>query len=174
VKGRPSKWVECGVFGRPWGIKGQFVVFWESGACPVEVGRGEVWTREPGGGHVPHLVLASRFHNGRSVVSLEGVTNPNEAKLFTNKKIYLPEDVLPKLAKNEYYCYQILGLDVETTSGKKIGKVVKIFSTGSNDVYEVKPPKGETILIPAIKSVVIEVDIEKGKLVIEPMKGMLD
>lgn len=167
-----GNWIECGRIGRPWGIKGQVNVFWNSGACPVGVGW--VYTHEPDGGYVPHVVLSSRLHNGRSVVALEGITNPNDAKRLTNKKIYVPEESLPQLNKNEYYCYQILELDVETTSGKKIGKVVKIFSTGSNDIYEVKPPKGETILIPAIKSVIKKVDIEKNTMIIEPLEGMLD
>lgn len=166
------RWIECGKFGRPWGIKGQIAVFWTSGACPVEVGRGEVWTREPGSDYVPHLVLSSRSHNGRSVVSLEGIANPDEAKLFTNKNIYIPEEALRELAKGEYYCYQILGLDVETTAGRKIGKIVKIFSTGSNDVYEVKPPNGETVLIPAIKDVIVSIDLDKKLMTIEPMEGM--
>ncbi len=145
-----------------------------SGACPVEVGRGEVYTLETGGGYVPHVVLSSRHHNGRFVVSIAGVEDPNEAKTLTNKKIYVPEDCLPKLKKNEYYSYQILGLDVFLKDGKKIGKIVHIFSTGSNDVYEIKPPKGETILIPAIASVIKEIDVEKGRMIIEPMEGMLD
>lgn len=179
---RRSKWIECGMFGHPWGIKGQVTAFWMSGACPVEVGRGEVYTRETGGDYVPYVVLASRFHNSRSVVSISGIKNPNEAKALTNKKIYVPENSLPKLKKNEYYCYQILGLDVVLKNGKKLGKVVHIFPTGSNDVYEVKPHlegRGtrdagrETILIPAIRSVVKEIDVENGKMIIEPMEGML-
>lgn len=170
---RRSKWIECGKFGRPWGIKGQISVFWTGGACPVEVGRGEVYTLETGGDYVPYVVLSSRLHNGRSVVAISGVANPEEAKSFTNKKIYLPQDALPKLKENEYYGHQILGLDVFLKNGEKIGQIVHIFSTGSNDVYEVAPPKGETILIPALKSVVKEIDVEKGTMVIEPMEGML-
>lgn len=168
------KWVECGKFGRPWGLKGQITVFWTGGACPVKAGRGEVFTRDLNGDYVPHVVLAAREQGSRSVVSLEDVSDPNEAKTLTNKTVYVPEEVLPKLKKNEYYCYQILGLKVETAAGKYVGEIVKIFPTGSNDVYEVKPPKGPTILIPAIKDVIVKIDIENGKMIIEPMEGMLD
>ena len=173
MNARPKNWVLCGKFGRPWGVKGQILVFWNSGTCPVEVGRGAVYTRKTGGDYVPHVVLASREHNHRSVVSISGVTNPSEAKKFTNEKIYLPEDILPALKKDEYYSYQILGLEVFTTAGKRIGEIVKIFSTGSNDVYEVKPPKGETVLIPAVKHVIMSIDLENGKMIIRLMEGML-
>lgn len=142
--------------------------------CPVEFGRGEIYTREPNGEHVPLVVLSARQKGDRSIVSLAGVTDPNEAKKLTHKKIYIPKDSLPKLKKGEYYSYQLIGLDVVTEDGRAVGKVVKIFSTGSNDVYEVKPPNGDTILIPAVKHVVIEIDIENGKMVIRPMEGMLD
>lgn len=142
--------------------------------CPVEFGRGEIYTREPNGEHVPLVVLSARQKGTRSIVTLSGITDPNEAKKLTHKKIYIRQSVLPELKKGEYYSYQIMGLDVVTVDGREIGKVVKIFSTGSNDVYEVKPPNGETILIPAIKHVVLEIDLEKGRMVIEPMEGMLD
>ena len=142
--------------------------------CPVEFGRGEIYTREPNGEHVPLVVLSARQKGTRSIVSLSGITDPNDAKKLTHKRIYIPQDALPELKKGEYYSYQIMGLDVVTVDGREIGKVVKIFSTGSNDVYGVKPPKGDTILIPAVKHVVVSIDIENGKMVIEPMEGMLD
>ena len=167
-------WIECGKIGRPWGIKGQIVVFWMSGACPVEVGRGVVYTRGTDGDYVPHLVLASRENQNRSIVTLEGLKNPNDASALTHELLYIPEGELQSLSKGEFYCYQILGLKVETDGGKHLGEIVNIIPTGSNDVYEVKPLKGPTILIPAIKSVIVKVDIENKKMIVRPMEGMLD
>jgi len=175
IKGAPSpKWIECGRVGRPWGIKGYLTVDWMSGACPVEAGRGEVFTRDADGQYVPHLVLSSRQKGHRFVVSFRGLQNPKDASVLTNKKLYIPEDALPNLSRGEFYCYQILGLQVITEDGKVVGEVVKIFSAGSNDIYEVKPKEGQTILIPAINSVIVSIDIEKGRIIIRPMEGMLD
>lgn len=171
-----GKFVECGKIGRPWGVHGQFSVFWNSGACPVEIGHGKVYMRESDGGYVPHVVLSSRKKGSRFIVAFKGVTTPHDAAKLTHKILYLQEEALPQLKTGEFYCYQVLGLHVETEDGKALGQVVNIFSTGSNDIYEIKPlsEKQPTILIPAIKDVVIKVDLKKGKIVIRPMEGMLD
>lgn len=171
-----EKLVECGIVGRPWGVKGQLAIFWYSGMCPVEVGSGEVYTFESDGRRIPRFVLSSKPKGERSIVSLKGVGSPEEAKKLCNQKLYIPEETLKKLSKGEHYCYQILGLNVKTKDGRSIGRVTKIFSTGSNDVYEIETPntKRRTILIPAIESVVIEVNVKDGYLVIKPMEGMMD
>lgn len=108
------------------------------------------------------------------MVSLKGIEDPKDAAALTHEILYIPESELPKLPNGEFYSYQILGLTVETENGEELGKIANIFSTGSNDVYEVKPKKGETILIPAIKNVIVKIDIEKRRMIIKPMEGMLD
>ncbi|MFH1873988.1 MAG: ribosome maturation factor RimM [Pseudomonadota bacterium] len=169
-----KKFLECGKFGRPWGIKGQVSVFWYSGICPVVVGKGEVFTLETKNEYIPHRILKEHKKGTRGVVLLDGVHTPEQAASLTNKKIYIPEQTLPALAEGEYYCYQLIGLKVETEQGQCLGEIIKIVPTGSNDVYEVKPAEGETFLIPAIKDVVKKVDVEKGVIVIKLIEGLLD
>lgn len=171
-----KRWIECGLVGRPFGVKGQVSIFWKSGMCPVEVGRGRIYTRDAGGGYIPHVVLTARQKGKRCIVALEGIKNPGEAAELRHEKIYVSADELPKPKENEFYCYQIIGLKVETEEGELIGKVVNVFSTGSNDVYEVerRSKKNETVLLPAIDSVIINIDLKKGKMVVRPMEGMLD
>jgi 16S rRNA processing protein RimM len=68
-------------------------------------------------------------------------------------------------------------MEVETEDGGKLGRVVRIFTAGENDVYEVLPDgakKGDEILIPAIGDVIISVDVEAKRMVIRPLEGMLD
>ncbi len=169
-----KKFIECGKFGRPWGIEGQISVFWNSGICPVVVGKGEVFTLKTKGEYIPHVVLKEKKSGKRNVVALAGISSPEQAAILTNKTIYIPEDELPVLPKGEYYCYQLIGLKVETQEGKYLGELIKIFPTGSNDVYEIKPDQGETILIPAIKDVIKSVDLEKGIMVVELLEGLLE
>jgi 16S rRNA processing protein RimM len=171
-----KKWIECGLVGRPFGVKGQVSIFWKSGMCPVEVGRGRIYTRDADGGYIPHVVLAARQKGKRCIVTLDGVKDPDEAAKLRHEKVYVSADELPPAEENEFYCYQIVGLKVETEEGELIGKVVNVFPTGSNDVYEVerRSKKKETVLLPAIDSVIISIDVKKGKMIVRPMKGMLD
>lgn len=143
--------------------------------CPVEIGRGIVYTLDANGGFVPHVVSSSRKKGSRWIVALEGLKDPAQAATLRHEKLYIQASELAQLEEGEYYCHQLQGLNVETESGEKLGKIVKIFSTGSNDVYEVKPPKkNDSILIPAIDTVVLKIDLKNGRMIIRPMEGMLD
>jgi 16S rRNA processing protein RimM len=77
------------------------------------------------------------------------------------------------LEKNEFFCDQIIGLRVFTTDGEMIGCVEEILETGGNDVYVVRMHSKE-YLLPAIKDVVREIDLDKGRIVVKPMPGLLD
>ena len=69
--------------------------------------------------------------------------------------------------------YEIVGLEVVTEDGKSLGRVSEVLSTGANDVYVVDGPSGET-LIPAIASVVEEIDVAGGVLRITDALSLRD
>ena len=60
----------------------------------------------------------------------------------------------------------------DATSHEDLGQVADIIETGANDVYIVRGAKGE-ILVPAIKDVVKHIDPATGRMVIQPLPGML-
>ena len=69
----------------------------------------------------------------------------------------------------KYYVHEIVGLQVVTTKGEKVGVVEEVLTTGGNDVYVT--PRG---LIPATAEVVQKIDVPEGVIVIDPLPGMLD
>ncbi len=77
------------------------------------------------------------------------------------------------LEENEFFCDQIIGLPVFTTEGEMLGKVAEILETGGNDVYVVRRHAKE-YLLPAIKDVVREIDLDQGRIVVKPLPGLLD
>jgi 16S rRNA processing protein RimM len=80
---------------------------------------------------------------------------------------------LPELAEGEFYWCDLLGLKVVTDLGEFLGTLTDIIATGSNDVYVVKNDSRE-YLIPALADVVLEVDLDEGKMVVSPPEGLLD
>ncbi len=62
---------------------------------------------------------------------------------------------------------------VQDAQGKELGELIDIIRTGSNDVYVVKDREEKEYLIPAIKEVIIEVDLKKGLMTINPLNGLL-
>ena len=85
----------------------------------------------------------------------------------------VPEEALPPLDENEFYYYEIVGYQVQTTSGRVIGAIHDTLATGSNDVWIVKDGDRE-YLIPVISEVVRSVDRVSRTVLIEPMEGLLD
>ena len=99
-------------------------------------------------------------------MKLKGFNSISEAEKLKGCEIAIPEKWLWPLGVDEYYQFQIIGLDVYTDEGVHLGKVKDIFPTGSNDVYTVKKGQKE-YLIPAIKEVIKEVDLQRSSLALQ-------
>lgn len=78
------------------------------------------------------------------------------------------------IEEDSYLYDEIIGLSVVTTGDEHVGVVDSIIKTGANDVYFVKKENGDLVLIPAIKQVIIEIDVKGGRMVIDPLPGLLE
>ena len=114
-----------------------------------------------------------RFHKTYIIMKLEGCHIISEAQELKGCTIGIPQDQVQPLEEGEYYYFQLIGVEVYTEEELYLGVVKDIFPTGSNDVYVVKDDRKE-YLIPAIKDVVKKVDLEKKRITIHPLKGLLD
>ena len=119
-----------------------------------------------------HEVEASRRQRGFVLLRLSGMASVEAAEALRGSLLSLPESELAPLPEGEYYAYQIIGLEVYDGDGARLGKVVGLFPTGSNDVYVVDGPRGE-LLLPAIDDVIVEVDVAGGRMVVSLMDGLL-
>ena len=98
-------------------------------------------------------------HGRGFLLSLEGISCREEAKALIGSELFIKKEKLSELEDGTYYWFDIIGLDVYTVEDKYLGCVESIISTGSNDVYVVKDAAGNNeILIPALESVVLEID----------------
>lgn len=125
--------------------------------------------------HKRHCIEAVRPYKGDMVIlKLAGIDDANAAEALRNVNLDIPVDELAKLPPDSYYQHDILGLSVLKMDGEPVGRIVDIMPTGGNDVYVVKTPSGGQVLIPAIKSVIKQVDLLRHVMYIEPIKGLLD
>lgn len=123
---------------------------------------------------VPWILEGFRLHKGQALLVVQGCQDRSSAEALRGQLVQIPlEEAIP-LESDEYYEYQILGLEVWTSSGEFLGRVADIIETGANDVYVVAgPAPGHTeILLPAIEEVVVEIDLEAGRLVVELPEGL--
>ena len=107
------------------------------------------------------------------ILKLEGIDNIDEAEKYRNFYIKINRKDAIELPDDSYFIVDILQCEVFTDANEHLGKVVDVFSTGSNDVYTVKTEEGKEILLPAIEDVIKEVDIANKKIVVHLLDGLI-
>ena len=127
-----------------------------------------------GRGGIPVKILSSEQKKNSFIIKLEGFTEISQVEPIKGETIFVERDQLGELGEDEYYWRDIIGLKVFDLSGRKLGEVVDIFPTGSNDVYVVDREK--QYLIPGTKDVIKEISLEKGCITIDAalLEGILD
>ena len=114
----------------------------------------------------------SRWLGEAVVLKLAGYGDRNAVENLRDCYLEIPQEEVYSLPEGQYYQFQIVGLEVRSTQGEALGKIVDVFPTGSNEVFVVRGARGE-LLFPAIEDVVKEVDLEKGFVVVEALEGLL-
>jgi len=116
----------------------------------------------------PFNVRYLRVKRGSFSLELEGIEDLETAGELVGQSLFIPPESLPD---GEYYWRDIIGLDIVTEEGQRLGKITTILPTGSNDVYICNGGERE-ILIPAFDDVVRKIDIGKGLMVVRLPEGL--
>lgn len=120
-------------------------------------------------GHVSPFNVRYLRAKGRSFsLGLEGIEDLETAGALVGQSVFIPPEMLPD---GEYYWRDIIGLDIVTEEGRRLGQVTAILPTGSNDVYVCDGGERE-ILIPAFDDVVQKIDIDNGLMVVRLPEGL--
>lgn len=161
-----------GRIGRPHGIRGEVTV--------------DVRTDDPGSRFTPGAVLATdpesagpltiervRWHSGRLLLAIAGVGDRTEAEELRGTWMLVDYTRLPPPEDpDEFHDQELIGLAVESVSGEAVGTVTEIRHTGQ-DLLVVGRPTGDEVYIPFVTAIVPEVDINGGRVVIDPPAGLL-
>lgn len=119
-----------------------------------------------------YRVTGVRAHQQYLILQFEGIADRDAADELRDHFVMIAfEDAAP-LDEDEFYLYQLIGLDVFSDEGEHLGKVTDVIETGANDVYVVQGAHGE-ILLPGIDECVLEIDLESGRLTVHLMDGLL-
>lgn len=117
------------------------------------------------------VVARGRPHGKSVVVAFEGVADRGRAEALTGCDLFIERAELPQLEEGNYYWADLIGLSVDAVDGSRLGRLDSIIATGGNDVYVVKQGKKE-ILVPALKSVIVAVDLAAGRMVVDLPEGL--
>jgi 16S rRNA processing protein RimM len=126
-------------------------------------------------GQQPLKVVACRPHGNVAVVKLEGVDTVEQAQKLKNTVLYMKRaDV--NLPKGKWFISELIDCRVIDADDDTVeyGVITDVDSGLANDVWYIKTDDGNEVLIPAIKDVVINCDVENNRVYIRPLRGLFD
>ena len=121
----------------------------------------------------PLRVEAIRPFQRGFLVSFGGLDDRTQAEILAGHYLFQSVDDLEPLEEGEVFHHQLLGLTVCTVDGEEVGTVSQVFELQPADLLEVRMEKG-VVMIPFRREMVAEVDVEGGRLVIDPPEGLLE
>ncbi|MHB9036741.1 MAG: ribosome maturation factor RimM [Armatimonadota bacterium] len=153
----------------PFGVRGELKVVVQTD-FPERFDKGrEVVVRTADGKRFATRVERSGPNKGGLTLKLQGVDDRNSAEELRGAEFVVDEAEIGELPEDSFYLFRLIGLRVVTEDGRELGEVVEILQGGANDVYETSAG----VLIPAIKQIVVKIDVEGGLMVIRPIPGLI-
>ena len=115
-----------------------------------------------------------KFFKKFVILKFKGLDNINDIEKYRQKSLYVTRKNAVRLQRDEYFIADLIGLKVQDEDGKELGTVKDVIETGANDVYEVEMTDGKSLLLPAIKQCILNVDVENGTMQVHVLEGLLD
>jgi len=118
-------------------------------------------------------IKSVKYHKGSAILKLDGINSIEEADKMRQKVLYVEKSLFDSLPEGTYLVADIIGLEVKDENFS-YGHITDVFQTGSNDVYTVEKKGSEPIYLPALKTVIKEVNLADGYMLVEIPEGLLD
>ena len=115
-----------------------------------------------------------KFFKQFVILKFKGLDNINDIEKYRQKSLYVTRKNAVRLQRDEYFIADLIDLKVQDEDGKELGTVKDVIETGANDVYEVEMADGKSLLLPAIKQCILNVDVENGVMQVHVLEGLLD
>jgi len=148
-----------------YGVKGWVKI--RSYTDPIEnILQYRTWQLGLQGGWEPRRLVEGRRHGKGLVALIEGLETPEFARTLVGTEIAIERSELPRIGADEYYWADLVGLEVVTIDGHRLGKVGRLIETGANDVMIVNGERehyvpyirGDVVRNIDLDSAIIEVD----------------
>ena len=115
-----------------------------------------------------------RYKGNLVILKIKGIDTVEMAEKLRSKYVYVSRENARELDEDEFFIADMIGMDVYTLDNNHIGTLKDVLQYAANDVYVVKSNDGKEFLIPAITRFVPTIDINERKMIIDPIKGMID
>ncbi len=120
------------------------------------------------------LVIRSvRYQKNLVLLRFEGVDDRNAAELLKGRFLTIDREHLRETDEDEYFIFDLIGLEAVDQDGKHIGKVTDVIQNTAQDLYEIETDSGSRYLVPAVYEIVTDIDINSGIMEIRPIPGLI-
>ena len=116
-----------------------------------------------------------RFRRDKNlvVIKLSGIDDRNASELYRGKNLFVDKKDFP-LEEDVFFADDIVGIEVYSEDGKRVGKVTDILNKPNQDIYEIETQEGKTFMLPAVKEFVLDIDTSEGKMTVHLIDGITD
>lgn len=164
-----GKYIEVGQIVNTHGLRGEVKVNPWTDAPEVFEAFDEVYLADG----TEYKIENVRYQKNCALLKLSGVDVIEKAERLKNKILMAKREIFDALPEDTYLVADIKGLVVKDED-VVYGTVDDVITTGSNDVYIVKAEGRKDILIPAIKDVILEINVKEGYILVNMPKGLID
>lgn len=165
--------LRVGVISSTHGVRGEVKVF-PTTDDPNRFKDLKTVTLDTGKELLPLTIQSVKFFKRMVILKFKEYDNINDIEPYKGRDLLIHRDQAVPLNEGEYFITDLVGLDVITDEGEPLGKLSEVLQTGANDVYVVKRSSGKDVLIPAIKSCILNVDLDAGQMKVHLLDGLLD
>lgn len=162
-------YLTVGFLRRPHGLRGEIIMDLHTD-FPERLKRGRKMLVSEA--HKPVTIEGVREHQKGVLIKFKGFDTPEAVGEFRNQWVYVQAKDVPPLPEGQIYQHQLFGFQVVDDQDHPLGELVEIIETGANNVYVVRDSSGKEILLPAIPSVILDLDMSRRLMRVHLLEGL--
>ena len=162
-----------GRLGRPHGVHGEISVEVRTDEPELRFAKGSKLSVKESNNQL--TVLSSRWHQEKMLVKFEEITDRDLANEIKGKTLTIkidPNSIETK--KDQYYEFQLAGLKVIDKNDKTLGQIKEVITNLAQDLLVVETVDKREVLVPFVKQIVTNVDLNKKQVIMDPPTGLFD
>ncbi len=167
-----EQYLQVGIISSTHGVHGEVKVFPTTDDVNRFKKLKEALLRLPTGEQLPLKIVSVKFFKQFAILKFEGYDSINDIEKYRGLSLYVARENAVRLAKDEYYIADLIGMRVVDEEGQELGELTDVMETGANDVYVITKPDGSELLLPAISQCILHVDVEEGFMRVHVLEGL--
>jgi 16S rRNA processing protein RimM len=120
-------------------------------------------------------ISSVRFHKNFAIIKFEEINSVNELMTYKGEFLFVEEkSIKENLDNDEFLIKDLVGMPVFDIENKKLATVIAVTNNGASDLLTVTSENKKQAMIPFVKEIVLNVDLENKKIVINNIQGLIE